>query len=167
MSEAIRVTPDWARLKPRLARCLRPELRGSWRWFAHTFGPAALLLSVAVALRLLGVTGKGGTIAVVIGGLVVFVAERAGRELVRWRGANAGDGLPDAILLDETGISGESETARSWRAWSSLTAITAEDWGLALWFGPSVLPLPDAALPDGLDRAALRARIETWRAGPE
>ena len=52
-------------------------------------------------------------------------------------------------------------TARE--SWTTLTALVDCDGGLAFVRGLAAYPVPDSALPEALDRAGLRARIEGWR----
>ena len=48
-------------------------------------------------------------------------------------------------------------------SWTTLSAPVDYDGGLALVRGLAAHPVPDSALPEALDRAGLRTRIEAWR----
>ncbi|MGH1367914.1 MAG: hypothetical protein ACRBCL_04800 [Maritimibacter sp.] len=69
---------------------------------------------------------------------------------------------PVTLRLDHDGIRGMEFVAIPWRVVNRIAEI---DEGIALQYTPMhYVPIMDNALPEGMDRAALIARIEAWRA---
>lgn len=71
---------------------------------------------------------------------------------------------PVRVTLSADGVQSETELAHSRTRWQGVALISETPGAVLLWLGAAfALPLPDAALPDGLDRAAALARIRAWR----
>ena len=74
---------------------------------------------------------------------------------------------PILLRVSAQGIATEMATSRGAIDWPAVSAVLPGKLGLyAVIGGAQAMPLPDAALPEGMDRAALAARIEGWRTDP-
>lgn len=68
------------------------------------------------------------------------------------------------VSLDADGLTVALEWRRAWIAWSALQAVEPFDRAVWLSFeGAFGLPVPDDALPEGVDRAELLRRLDAWR----
>jgi len=64
----------------------------------------------------------------------------------------------DALVLDAA-----MTPARQWQSRAAVEALADADQGIVPVHGAQGLCIPDAALPQGLDRAGLRARVDGRR----
>lgn len=116
----------------------------------------------------LAFTGWEGALAVVIaGGLGVYAAHLLAMEshaMLQEHGHKAG--LGDALVQETLDDAGVTETAGPFRSvchWRGVSGMLEAPDGVGLMVGATVIVLPDLALPVGLDRAGLKARIDDWR----
>lgn len=69
------------------------------------------------------------------------------------------------LTLSDSGIIVEQAVSYSAYAWNAVMQIQEEPLALHMMFGQALsMPIPDAALPEGIDRDEILQRIETWRA---
>lgn len=67
------------------------------------------------------------------------------------------------MLLDDRGVSIETELSNCWFGWSAVDEVVELKSGLGLFSGCCLYPVPDQALPSGMTRDHVRERIEAWR----
>lgn len=72
------------------------------------------------------------------------------------------------VRLSAEGVETQSEVAESLTRWPGVALVSETPRATLIWLGALIaLPVPDAALPEGVTRADLLARIAAWReAGP-
>ena len=59
----------------------------------------------------------------------------------------------------------QTDIAYTRNTWDSIAAVSEAPKATLLWIGALIaMPAPDESLPEGVDRAELLRRIETWRA---
>ena len=69
------------------------------------------------------------------------------------------------LTLSGTGIIVEQAVSYTAYDWNAVMRVQEEALALHLMVGHTLsVPIPDAALPEGIDRAEVRERIEAWRA---
>lgn len=75
---------------------------------------------------------------------------------------------PAQIMLRPAGLRFATRHAEMVLDWNAVNGVSTYSGGLLLWTGiVAAIPLPDAALPEGLDRETMLARIEAWRRAGE
>lgn len=151
------------------ARCVAARDRG-WRSLlpiggglaagALMVGAAAVLPAAAgVEIDLLGVLAGAGTGALLLS-VIHALAQRATARILA---ASAAYREPVEMELRREGILMRTDLAETALRWSAVDEVVDLRRGLGLVTGAAVLPLPDAALPEGMDREGLRRLIALWR----
>ncbi len=68
------------------------------------------------------------------------------------------------VTLGPEGIESVTDTARTYNKWPSISEVSEAPKATLLWIGALIaMPVPDEALPEGVDRTELLRRIEVWR----
>lgn len=68
------------------------------------------------------------------------------------------------VRLSAEGVESESALARGLTRWPGVAAVSESPGATLIWFGALIaMPVPDAALPEGVTRADLLGRIAAWR----
>lgn len=140
--------------------------RSGWRalgiWVLILVGLAALIDGIRAAeLRM--------EILYVLLGMIFGFAfytvflNRSYRRLARMMAANPVYSGERIVTLDPGGAEVRSAGAVNRLDWRAVEGAIQLKHGIALMVPNDLIPLPDAALPEGLTRAELLARIERWR----
>ena len=68
------------------------------------------------------------------------------------------------MALGPEGIEAMTDLTFTQNRWDTVSAVSESPKAVLLWLGALIaMPVPDDALPDGVDRAELLRRIEQWR----
>jgi len=68
------------------------------------------------------------------------------------------------VALGPEGIEAMTDLTFTQNRWDTVSAVSESPKAVLLWLGALIaMPVPDDALPDGVDRAELLRRIEQWR----
>ena len=68
------------------------------------------------------------------------------------------------VRLSAEGVESESQLARGLTRWAGVAAVSETPRATLIWLGALVaLPVPDAALPEGVSRGDVLSRIAAWR----
>lgn len=128
------------------------------------------LLAVALLPVLLGLLPRGavvallwGAVAALISVLVVIIpyVKRAGASADLATRARQGE---VRVTLGPAGIEAQTDLALTRSAWSAVAEVSEGPRATLIWIGAlSAMPVPDDALPEGVDRAELKRRIAIWR----
>lgn len=70
---------------------------------------------------------------------------------------------PKTLDVGPDGLRIETAQSLTSQRWTAIDRVIALDDATVLLSGGTVLPVPDAALPEGVAPSAFRARIEDWR----
>lgn len=69
------------------------------------------------------------------------------------------------VTLGPEGVKSQTYIAFTRNTWDSVAEVSETPKATLLWIGALIaMPIPDEALPEGLDRAELLRRIKAWRA---
>lgn len=142
------------------------KTRSGWRalgvWLVIMVGLAALIdllsaaeLSVEILYVFLGV----------IVGFAIYTAflNRAYRRVARLMAASPVYAGRLTTVMDASGVRISGDAASIRLGWQAVEGVLALKSGLALIVPSELVPIPDAALPEGLSREALQHRIQAWR----
>ncbi|QDC08117.1 hypothetical protein FHY55_02165 [Oceanicola sp. D3] len=175
MSEAaitLRFSPEWPLARESMRASLRktPSRRPGWR-------PFAVILAVAVAAGIAFALGADWLarwigLATIVGFFVGFylcfgIVALKGRAnwaqlRTRWEAHQARLG-PWEMTFSPEGYRIVTAISEVRADWAIIADIFALKGGTALQAGPSMLLVPDAALPDGMTPKDFRTRLEAWR----
>lgn len=68
------------------------------------------------------------------------------------------------VRLSAEGMEMETDVARGLTRWAGVAAVSETPRATLLWLGALIaLPVPDAALPEGVTRADVLSRVAEWR----
>ncbi len=71
------------------------------------------------------------------------------------------------VTLGPEGVESQTDIAFTRNTWDSIAEVSEAPKSTLLWIGALIaMPVPDKSLPEGVDRAELLRRIETWRVKP-
>ena len=178
MADPVEYRFTWTReLYRELTGSAPPELglTGSRKGVAFTVaGAVALMAAVALLPPAFGLYPLDGAIVALWGGaggllavlLVVIPHMRRARIdadlATRLRHGEV------RVRLSAEGIESESALARGLTRWPGVAAVSETPRATLIWLGALIaMPVPDAALPEGVTRAELLKRIAAWRSeGP-
>jgi hypothetical protein len=133
-------------------------------------GCLALILMIAAAPIPLGLSDTRGfaltlwgAVAALVGVLLVVFPYVKGARVEADLATRARQGEV-RVTLGPDGIESESETGYTRSDWGAVAAVSEAPKATLLWLGALiVMPAPDAALPEGVDRAELLRRVAEWR----
>ncbi|MEO1316913.1 MAG: hypothetical protein AAFW01_10060 [Pseudomonadota bacterium] len=133
-----------------------------WRNFFLTALTTVALISFGQVLH--PDVGRGYVLGLFVGSVVVWFLlsglQRRNAEEIYGAAIAAKD--IDTLLrveLDHNGVHCTSSDSTSSVRWSAVNAVHEIEGGIALGVGLAVVPIPDTALPSGMDREALVAKI--------
>ncbi len=131
-----------------------------------------VIIWFGVAIIALGLAAAGLTMLFAIAGLIgagIMVASFA--YLQRTRMSRFWDEIgrhwhcagETQLTADVSGLAMEDEVATRKLSWPAVDAVKAVRGGTVIRSGISMMVVPDASLPDGMDAKAFRAQIRRWR----
>lgn len=171
ISYAFRWTPDlYAQLSAKRPPSQLKVSGAKWQMLLAALATLVVMMAIAVLPVLLGFFPRDAILALLWGAVATLIAvllvviPYVKKAMARADLATRARQGEVHVTLGPDGIEATTDIAYSKQNWDVVSVIAEAPKATLLWIGATMaMPVPDEALPQGVDRAELIRRIAIWR----